>query len=68
MFSIDGSCEDCLKVFTWYQDAVLSDDNVSLQILFATAVACPSCNLDRPDLECKCAEPIYHFWPTLGTA
>ena len=68
MFSIEGSCEDCLKVFTIYQDAVLSDDIVRTQMFYATAFACPSCNPYRPIDECECAEPIYHFWPTLGNA
>ena len=68
MFSIEGSCEDCLNVFTWYQDTLLSIDMVMTQMFYATAVACPSCNLEVPIEECECAEPIYYFWPSLGNA
>ena len=60
MFSIEGSCEDCLEFFTGYQDAVLSEENFEGQINWATQI-CQA--VDDPE---SCAQLISYFWPTLG--
>ena len=61
MFSIEGSCEDCLNIFTAYQKGVLSDESLNEQTELAIAVVCPTA--DDPE---DCVNLIDFYWPTLG--
>ena len=61
MFSIEGSCEECLNIFTVYQEGVMSDESLADQSLFASQAVCPD-----GDAYDECHELIFYYWPTLG--
>ena len=61
MFSIDGSCKDCLNIFTAYQDGVLSEASLEEQMSLAIAFVCPT--VDNPR---DCEYLVVYYWPYLG--